>query len=44
MFEAGLLEGARAENLAELVELDFLTNVELDKDQDRAAQGKSLGF
>src|ERR1700693_2813997 len=40
MFEAGLLECARPKNLAKLVELDLLTNIELDQNQHRAAQGK----
>jgi hypothetical protein len=40
MLEAGF-GGAGAEDLAELVEADFFADVELDQDQDRAAQGAS---
>ena len=34
MLEAGLLQGAGAEDLAQLVEPDFFANIELDQDED----------
>ena len=38
VLEAGLLQGAGAKNLPQLVEPDLFANVELDKDEDRPAQ------
>jgi hypothetical protein len=43
VFEAGI-GSARAEDLAELVEANLFAYVELDQDQDRAAEGSVGGF
>src|SRR4051812_44862249 len=42
MFEARLLQRPCPKDLAQLIELDLLTNVELDKHQNRPTQGKRL--
>src|SRR5580704_5829928 len=39
MLQRRLLQGARAEDFTQLVETDFLTDVELNQNQDRAADG-----
>jgi len=46
VLEAGLLERARAKKLPQLVKANFLANVELDEDENRAAKrrlGGNLG-
>ena len=44
MLEAGLLHGAGAKNLAQLVEPDLFANVELDKNEHRPAQRRLDGY
>ena len=43
MLEAGLLHGAGAKNLAELVQTNLFTNVKLDQDQHRTVKRRLDG-
>jgi hypothetical protein len=40
MLEIGLLQSARAKNVPELIQPDFLAHIELNEDQDGPTQGR----